>query len=94
MCSSHKRGVRKKWKRSSPADPKTEARKGRRCLGAKGEIPLQPKDKTMLKQIVILELMEDQSGADIHIAGHEEPQSEAGRHTLMEAAAHEEPSQE
>lgn len=38
--------------------------------------------------------MADESGADIHTAGHEEPQAEAGRHTLMEAAAPEEPSQE
>lgn len=38
--------------------------------------------------------MEDQCGADIHTAGHEELQAEAGRHTLMEAAAQEEPSEE
>lgn len=61
---------------------------------AKGEISLQPKDKTMSDQIVTLELMEDQSGADIHTGGDEEPHAEAGGHTLMEAAAHEEPSQE
>lgn len=60
--------------------PDQKQRRGGGASSAKREIPLQPKDRTMSKQVVILELMEDQSGADTHSAGHEEPHAEAGGH--------------
>lgn len=74
--------------------PDQQQGRGGGASSAKAGVPLQPKDKTLSKQVVILELMEDQSGADVHTAGHEEPHAEAGAHILMKAAAHEEPSQE
>lgn len=74
--------------------PDLQQGRGGGAPSAKREIPLQPKDKTVSKQAVTLELTEDQSGADTHTAGHEEPHAEASGHTLMEAAVHEEPSQE
>lgn len=74
--------------------PNQKQGRGGGAPSAKGEIPLQPKDKIMSNQFVTLKLMEDQSEADILTAGHEEPHAEAGGHILMEAAACEELSQE
>ncbi|GAB0176463.1 epimerase family protein SDR39U1 [Grus japonensis] len=43
--------------------------------GAKAEIPLQPMEKTMVRQAVSLQPMED-DGADIHLQPMEDPMSE------------------
>ena len=43
-------------------------RRGRRCPGAEVEIALQPVEKTMVRQAVPLQPMEDYNGADIHPA--------------------------
>ncbi|KAJ7397745.1 protein pxr1-like [Pitangus sulphuratus] len=35
--------------------------------GAQEEIPLQPVMQTMMRQVVLLKLMEDHNGSDIHL---------------------------
>ncbi|PKU42447.1 hypothetical protein llap_7247 [Limosa lapponica baueri] len=54
-------------------------------------MPLQPMEKTVVKQVVLLQLMDDHSGADIHTAACGEPHTGAGGRALKEAAAHEKP---
>ncbi|KAK4823955.1 hypothetical protein QYF61_008341 [Mycteria americana] len=57
--------------------------------GAK--IPLQPMEKTMVMQVVPLQPMDSQSGADIHTVAHGRPHAAAGGYALKEAAARGEP---
>ncbi|GAB0205660.1 AN1-type zinc finger protein 5-like [Grus japonensis] len=44
--------------------------------GARAEIPLQPLEKTMLRQAVPLQPMEVHGGADIHLQPMEDPMLE------------------
>ncbi|GAB0180141.1 hypothetical protein GRJ2_000479400 [Grus japonensis] len=44
--------------------------------GARAEIPLQPVEKTMVRQAVPLQPMEDDDGADIHLQPVEDPTPE------------------
>jgi len=61
------RGVRI-CERNSPADTKvSEEGGGEGAPGAGEEIPLQPVEKTMVKQVVPLQPMEDHSAAGIHV---------------------------
>ena len=57
------------------------------------EIPLQPKEKITVMQVVPLQPMDNHSGADSHTAAHGGPHTAAGGYILKEAAAHGEPMQ-
>ncbi|GAB0192682.1 hypothetical protein GRJ2_001733500 [Grus japonensis] len=74
--SSCERG-RRKCERNNSADTKVSAEGG--AGGAPGtgaEIPLQPVEKTMVRQAIPLQPMEDDDGADIHLQPVEDPTSE------------------
>ncbi|KAK4811165.1 hypothetical protein QYF61_019796 [Mycteria americana] len=76
--SSWKRGVRI-CERNNSADTKvSEEGGGRGAPGTRAEIPLQPVVKTMVRQAVLLQPMEVNSGADIHPAACEGPHVGAG----------------
>lgn len=81
--------------RNSPADTKTRERKGKGgAPGVGTDIPVQPLRRTMAKQIVLLQLMEDHAGAGIHTVAHQGPQAAASRCFLKEDASCEEPKLE
>jgi len=40
------------------------------------EVPLQPLEKTMRKQVVLLQPMDNHNGADTHAAAHRQPAPE------------------
>ncbi|GAB0187099.1 epimerase family protein SDR39U1 [Grus japonensis] len=61
--SSWKRRLRR-CERNSPADTQVSAEGGG---GGGAEIPLQPVEKTMVRQAVPLQPMEVHGGADIHL---------------------------
>ncbi|GAB0184959.1 epimerase family protein SDR39U1 [Grus japonensis] len=72
------RGVRR-CERNSPADTKVSAEGGGgRAPGTRAEIPLQPVEKTMVRQAVPLKPMEDDGGAEIPPAAHGGPHTGAG----------------
>ena len=65
--------------RNNPADTKvSEEGGGGGAPGAGAEIPLQPVVKTMVRQAVPLQPMEEHSGADIHTAAEGGPHAGAG----------------
>jgi len=54
--------------RNNSADTKArERRRGGGAPGARAEIPLQPVEKTMVRQAVTLQSMEVHGGADLHL---------------------------
>ncbi|GAB0176471.1 hypothetical protein GRJ2_000112300 [Grus japonensis] len=70
------RGVRR-CERNNPADTKVSEEGGRGgAPGTKAEIPLQPIEKTMVRQAVPLQPMEVNGGADIHLQPVEDPMLE------------------
>ncbi|GAB0190694.1 acid sphingomyelinase-like phosphodiesterase 3b [Grus japonensis] len=68
------RGVRR-CERNSPADTQV-SEGGGGAPGARAEIPLQPLEKTMVKQAVPLQPMEVDGGADTHLQPVEDPMLE------------------
>ncbi|GAB0180598.1 acid sphingomyelinase-like phosphodiesterase 3b [Grus japonensis] len=61
------RGVKIRENNNS-ADTQVSAEEGGGgAPGAGAEIPLQPVEKTMVRQAVLLQPMEDDSGADVHL---------------------------
>ena len=81
------RGKRTGKKCESLADAKAREEGGRGCgVGAGIEIPLQPLRRTMVKQVVPLQPMEDHGGAGIHTAAHRGPQAGAGEKCEEEEA--------
>ncbi|GAB0180652.1 acid sphingomyelinase-like phosphodiesterase 3b [Grus japonensis] len=63
--------------RNDPADTQVSAEGGGGdAPGAGAEIPLQPVEKTMVRQAVPLQPMEDDGGADIHLQPMESPTPE------------------
>ncbi|GAB0176617.1 anoctamin-4 [Grus japonensis] len=74
--SSQKRGVRM-CERNNSADTKVSAEGGGGgAPGTRVEIPLQPLEKTIVRQAVPLQPMEVHSGADIHLQPVEDPMLE------------------
>ncbi|GAB0181460.1 acid sphingomyelinase-like phosphodiesterase 3b [Grus japonensis] len=70
------RGVRR-CERNNSADTKVSAEGGGGgAPDARAEIPLQPMEKTMVRQAVPLQPMEDVGGADIHVQPMEDPTPE------------------
>ncbi|CAM9633173.1 unnamed protein product, partial [Bubo scandiacus] len=68
-----KRGVRI-CERNNPADTKvSEEGGGGGIPGAREEIPLQPMVQTLVRQIVPLQPMEVNGGADLHLQPMEDP---------------------
>lgn len=65
-----------KCERRSPTDIKVSGEGEGGGGGAGVEVPLQPMEKTMAKQVVALQPMEDHTEEDIHIVGHEGPTSQ------------------
>ncbi|KAK4830770.1 hypothetical protein QYF61_013259 [Mycteria americana] len=83
--NSCERGMRK-CERNSPTNTKvSEEGGGAGTPGAGAEIPLQPVEKTVVMQVVPLQLMEDHSGGDIHIAAHGGLHGRAGVCALKKA---------
>ncbi|GAB0182854.1 acid sphingomyelinase-like phosphodiesterase 3b [Grus japonensis] len=71
------RGVR--CERNNSADTKvSEGGGGGGAPGARAEIPLQPVEKTMVRQAVPLQPMEDNDGTEIPPAAHGRPHTRAG----------------
>ncbi|GAB0184750.1 AN1-type zinc finger protein 5-like [Grus japonensis] len=70
------RGVRRCERNNSADTQVSEEGGGGRAPGAGAEIPLQPMEKTMVKQAVPLQPMEDDGGADIHLQPMEDPMPE------------------
>jgi len=67
----------RKCERNSPADTKvSEEGEGGGAPDARAEIPLQPLVKTIVMQIVPLQLMKVHSGAEIHLKIMEDPTPE------------------
>jgi len=62
--------------RNNPADTKVSGGGGEGAPNAGAEIPLQPVEKTMVRQSVPLQPMEVHSGADIHLQPVENPTPE------------------
>lgn len=89
--------MREEWEKNARGaafqTPRSVARKGRSCSKCQRRDSLTVQREDHVKP-GCHPGAQDQSGEDIHTAGHEEPHAEAGGHILMEAAAHEEPSQE
>jgi len=70
------RGVRR-CERNNSADTKGSAEgAGGGAPGAEAEIPLQPMEKTMVRQAVPLQPMEVHGGADLHLQSVEDPTPE------------------
>ncbi|KAK4818202.1 hypothetical protein QYF61_008586 [Mycteria americana] len=83
--SSWERGVRI-WERNNSADTKvSEEGGGGGAPGTGAEIPLQPVEKTMVKQVAPLQSMEVHDGADIHSEVHGGPPARADGCVLKEA---------
>ncbi|GAB0180785.1 acid sphingomyelinase-like phosphodiesterase 3b [Grus japonensis] len=73
-CSQ--RGVRR-CERNNSADKKvSEEEEAGGAPDTRAEIPLQPVEKTMVRQAVPLQPMEDDGGADIHLQPIEDPMLE------------------
>ncbi|GAB0175634.1 hypothetical protein GRJ2_000028600 [Grus japonensis] len=73
-----RRGVRR-CERNNSADTKVSEEGGAGgAPGAGAEIPLQPLEKTMVRQAVPLQPMEDDGGAEIPPAAHGGPHTRAG----------------
>ncbi|GAB0207812.1 epimerase family protein SDR39U1 [Grus japonensis] len=67
------RGVRR-CERNNSADTKvSEEGRGGGAPGARAEIPLQSMEKTMVRQAILLQPIEDDGGADIHLQSVEDP---------------------
>ncbi|GAB0205971.1 acid sphingomyelinase-like phosphodiesterase 3b [Grus japonensis] len=67
LCSNWETGVRR-CERSNCADTQVnEEGGGGGAPGVRAEIPLQPLQKTMVRQAVLLKPMEVHGGADIHL---------------------------
>ncbi|GAB0179640.1 acid sphingomyelinase-like phosphodiesterase 3b [Grus japonensis] len=62
--------------RNSSADTKVSEGEGGGAPGTKAEIPLQPMVKTMVRQVVPLQAMEDDGGANIHLQPVKNPTPE------------------
>lgn len=75
--------------RSNPAETPRSVKKevGGGVLGMGAEIPLQPVEEVMVKQIVLLEPMEVQV-EQIHTAAHRGSHARGSGCTLKKAAAH------
>ncbi|KAK4824540.1 hypothetical protein QYF61_016144 [Mycteria americana] len=74
--SSCEREVRK-CERNNPADTNiSEGGRGGCAPGTRAEIPLQPVEKIMVTEVVLLQPVEDHSGADIHLQPMEDPTME------------------
>ncbi|GAB0190217.1 acid sphingomyelinase-like phosphodiesterase 3b [Grus japonensis] len=77
LCNSiQDRGVRICERNNSTDTKVSEEGGGGGAPGAGTEIPLQPVEKTMVKQAVPLQPMEVHSGADIHLQPVEDPTPE------------------
>ncbi|GAB0181865.1 acid sphingomyelinase-like phosphodiesterase 3b [Grus japonensis] len=73
------RGVRR-CERNNFADTQVSAEGGAGgAPGAGAEIPLQPMEKTMVRQAVPLQPMEVDGGADVHLQPMEDPTPEQGQ---------------
>ncbi|GAB0202867.1 hypothetical protein GRJ2_002752300 [Grus japonensis] len=71
--SNWRRGMRI-CERNNSADTKvSEEGEGEGVPGIEAEVPLQPLEKTMVRQAVPLQPMEDDGGADIHLQPMEDP---------------------
>ncbi|GAB0181314.1 hypothetical protein GRJ2_000596700 [Grus japonensis] len=57
----------RRCERNNSADTKVSAEGGGGAPGARAEIPLQPVEKTTVRQAVPLQPMEVHGGADIHL---------------------------
>ncbi|GAB0176467.1 AN1-type zinc finger protein 5-like [Grus japonensis] len=69
--------ARESSKRNNSADTQVnEEGGGGGAPGAKAEIPLQPMEKAMVRQVVSLQPMEVNGGADIHLQPLEDPTPE------------------
>ncbi|KAK4806178.1 hypothetical protein QYF61_001101 [Mycteria americana] len=69
------------WESNNPADTKvSEEGGGEGPPGARAEIPLQLVVKTMVRQAVPLQPMEEHGGADIHLQPVEDPMPEQIAH--------------
>ncbi|GAB0186311.1 hypothetical protein GRJ2_001096400 [Grus japonensis] len=80
--------------RNNSADTKVSAEGvGGGVPGAGAEIPLQPLEKTMVRQAVSMQSMEDDDGAEIPPAAHGVPHAGAGG-CPKEAVAHGKPTLE
>ncbi|GAB0179801.1 epimerase family protein SDR39U1 [Grus japonensis] len=73
---SQKRGVRRCERNNSADTQVSEEGGGGGAPGTGAEIPLQPVEKTMVKQAVPLQPMEDDGGEDIHLQPMEDPTPE------------------
>ena len=75
------------------ADTKVSEEEGKGgAPGAGAEIPLQPVVKTMVMQVVLLQPMEDHTGADIHTTACGGPHARADGFAVKETADHGEPT--
>ncbi|GAB0180080.1 epimerase family protein SDR39U1 [Grus japonensis] len=70
------RGVRIHERNNSADTQVTEEGGGGGAPGTRADIPLQPMEKTMVRQAVPLQPMEVHGGADIHLQPMEDPTSE------------------
>jgi len=77
------RKKKKKSVRNNTADTKIseEGQKGG-ASGSKAEILLQPMEKTMVKQVVFLQSVENHARADVHTEAHGGPHDKAGGYAL------------
>jgi len=67
------------YERNHSADTKLSAEgKGGGAPGTAAEVPLQPVEKTVVRQAVSLQPMEVHHGADIHLLPMEDPTLEQG----------------
>ncbi|GAB0188319.1 hypothetical protein GRJ2_001297200 [Grus japonensis] len=73
--SRQERGARI-CERNNSADTKVSEGGGGGAPGARAEIPLQPMEKTVVRQAVPLQPMQDDGGADIHLQLMEDPTPE------------------
>ncbi|GAB0194704.1 acid sphingomyelinase-like phosphodiesterase 3b [Grus japonensis] len=70
------RGVRTCERNNSAGTKGSEGRGGGGAPGTGAEIPLQPMEKTMVRQAAPLQPLEDDSEADIHLQPTENPMPE------------------
>jgi len=69
------RGVRIR-ERNNSAETKVSEGGGGGAPGTRAEVPLQPVEKTMVRQAVYLQPVEAHGGADIHLQPVEDPKPE------------------